>query len=183
MTRTGRTDKRRRRLSTVAAVALMACLGLGVPSAHAYDASTCPSERSWEDVDQFRISGGIPDFGDELHLGGAPQGTAVMCWDGNLANANATTVFLKARLYRDGGGAGHDSDACAIAGISFLDGANAVRATRTRTVCGSSGLRSEIVQLFIVNLPVHRITINLFHHHVCCEERQLQRTKSVIFGD
>ena len=135
MTKTSKaTDKRKRRLPRIPSlVVLIACVAQGAPSAQAYDGSTCRSSRSWEEVDQFSVNAGIPDFGDELHLGGAPRGTAVVCWDGNVANANATTVFLKARLYRDSGtiGPGAESDACAIARISFLDGANAVRATRS----------------------------------------------------
>lgn len=38
-------------------------------------------------VEPFRINGGEVDFGDLLHLGGAPQGDAVVCWlnDGRVA--------------------------------------------------------------------------------------------------
>jgi hypothetical protein len=177
-------DKPRRRSAGIAClVVLIACAALGVSVAHAYDRSTCGTSRSWEEVDQFRMSAGIPDLGDDLHLGGAPQGTAVACWDGNLANATATTVFVKAKLYRDSTtiGPGAESDACAIARFLFSDGANGLRATRTRTVCGEAGLRSGIVEL-VVSAPVHKIRIELLRHHVCCEQPQLQQARNVVFG-
>jgi hypothetical protein len=43
--------------------------------------------RNIEKVETFKISGGNADFGDEPHVGGVPQGTAVVCWltDGRVA--------------------------------------------------------------------------------------------------
>jgi hypothetical protein len=47
-------------------------------------------------VERFSLDGGGADFGDELHLAGAPQGAAIICWsiDGRVA--------VKGKLYADG---------------------------------------------------------------------------------
>ncbi len=48
-----------------------------------------------ESVETFRIDGGKADFGDEPHVAGVPQGTAVVCW---LTNGG---VAVLGKLYSD----------------------------------------------------------------------------------
>jgi hypothetical protein len=48
-----------------------------------------------ERVETFRIDGGKVDFGDILHVGGVPQGTAVVCW------LNNGRVVVAGKLFSD----------------------------------------------------------------------------------
>ena len=50
------------------------------PPAHAYDLNDCNRVVDTFAIQQFSINGGGADFGDLPHLGGAPLGTAVVCW-------------------------------------------------------------------------------------------------------
>lgn len=177
----GATDKRKRRVGWIAGVlVLLGSLAPGVPTARAYDASTCGSGTSWEDVDQFAVNTGVADFGDDLHLGGTPRGTAVACWDGNLQAGTASRVTLTGKLYRDSG----SGEPCASVEVLFLDGAAGVRARhRPPELCGPGGLRSRVVNV-TVNVPVNRIRILLYRGNgSCCEIQQLQRVLNVRFGD
>jgi hypothetical protein len=177
----GTQDNRTRRLGWIAsAVVLLGSLAPAVPAAQAYDASTCGSGTSWDDVDQFGVNLGVVDFGDDLHLGGTPRGTAVACWDGNVQNGTASKVTLTGKLYRDSG----SSEPCASIEVLFLDGAAGVRARhRPPELCGPGGLRSRVVNV-TVNVPVNRIRILLYRGNgSCCEIQQLQRVLNVRFGD
>ena len=75
----------------VAAVGSLVCLA---GPAEAFDGGTCNSKFGADNVSRvatFKIDTGTigkVDFGDHLHLGGAPQGTAVVCWQ----NAGAVAV-------------------------------------------------------------------------------------------
>ena len=57
-------------------------------------------------VEFFNVNGGGADFGDELHLFGAPLGTAVVCF------ATSGRIAVKGKLYADGSSG-------AVAKISF----------------------------------------------------------------
>jgi hypothetical protein len=74
-------------LSMVRLVAAMAAtvgsLALLAGPAQAYDRGNCDrafGAANVVDVDYIRKDNGTVDFGDILHLGGAPQGNAVVCW-------------------------------------------------------------------------------------------------------
>ena len=74
-------------LAIAAAAIAVAALAAGpvTGSAEAYDKGTCDGIFGAANVSttQFKIdtgSAGKVDFGDLLHLGGVPQGTAVICW-------------------------------------------------------------------------------------------------------
>jgi hypothetical protein len=141
-------------------IVLLASAAQAVPAAQAYERSSCGQGVSWDQVDRFSLEGGEADFGDDLHLGGAPRGTAVICWDGNLANANATRVRVIGKMYSDNAGTG-DDQVCTYGVISFIGGGT-VRATHeTPVVCSSGGLRSSEDNV-IVNLPIAKVKIDLF---------------------
>jgi hypothetical protein len=160
------------RLWRIVALLVLAFAAVGVPTAQAYDMWTCPGEFR-DAVDQFKMEGGEADFGDDLHLGGAPQGTAVACWDGNVQSADASRVILRGKLYLDrpvpvplpGPGSGPPTAAnqvCAFAVIRFVNANGTVRATRTvPDLCGSTGLKSRDVTE-AVNVPVTTIRLDLF---------------------
>jgi hypothetical protein len=154
---------------------------VGVPRAQAYDWWTCPSEFR-DAVDQFKAEGGGADFGDDLHLGGAPQGTAVVCWDGNVRNPNAARVFLRGKMYRDNlQGYNVSEQLCVFTVIKFLDANGTVRATHTEPdLCGDPGLRSREVNV-TVTVPVTRMRLDLFTKLVndIGDPPQTDRTKTV----
>ena len=105
VTRTGingmadRKPKRRRGILTAVAAALAAAITLApfqATSALAYDRGSCPAtERIGHDLVQR--SAGSVDFGDDAHLFGAPQGTAVVCW-----YTGRSKVIVIGKLYNDG---------------------------------------------------------------------------------
>lgn len=150
----------------IVALLVLAFATQSVPTAQAYDWWTCPGEFR-DAVDQFRAEGGGADFGDDLHLGGAPQGTAVVCWDGNLRNPNAARVILRGKMYRDNAqGIGVSEDLCVFSVIKFLDANGTVRATHTEPdLCGDPGLRSREVSV-TVTTPVTRMRLELFTKRV-----------------
>ena len=82
---------------TAGTTAIAALVTLAGP-ASAYDRQTCDvmfGSANVRSIEQIAIEAGRADFGDELHLFGAPQGKAVICWslDGRAA--------VKGRLYAD----------------------------------------------------------------------------------
>ncbi|MDT5091111.1 MAG: hypothetical protein QOH60_474 [Mycobacterium sp.] len=161
------------RLGRIAALLVVAFAAVGVPTAQAYDVWSCPGDFRSKVV-QFKMEGGVGDFGDDLHLGGAPQGTAVACWDGNVQNANASRVFLKGKSYLDlpsvvlpdlpglpPGGGTVAGPVCTFATIRFVNANGTVRATRTTPeLCGTTGLKSRDVNE-AVNVPVTTIRLDL----------------------
>lgn len=81
--------------AAAAAAAALACLA---GPAQAYDRGTCEAESGTStivDDDRVSINGGKVDFGDILHLGGAPAGTAVVCWKADGG------VRVRGRLFAD----------------------------------------------------------------------------------
>jgi hypothetical protein len=93
--------------ATVAAAAALTCLA---GPAQAYDRGTCDAESGAAaivDDDRVSINGGKVDFGDILHLGGVPAGTAVVCWraDGGVrvvgrlfADSNSTLITAQVEV-------------------------------------------------------------------------------------
>jgi len=82
----------------VAAVGSLVCLA---GPAEAFDSGTCNSLFGADNVRSavaFKIDTGAVgkvDFGDHLHLGGAPQGTAVVC------SSKARAVAVRGYLFTD----------------------------------------------------------------------------------
>jgi hypothetical protein len=95
---------RKTMLGTLTAVAVTAgsLVSLAGP-AQAYDRGTCDQKfgvGNWADEDTFKVDTGEVgqvDFGDNLHLFGQPQGTAVVCF------ATDGAVSLTGRLFADSG--------------------------------------------------------------------------------
>jgi len=91
---------RRRNLIVAMAATIASGLSLAGP-AQAFDSGDCNSTfgaANVIDVDQFSKDTGTSgrvDFGDHMHLGGAPQGTAVACW------SSTGRVLLKGYLFSD----------------------------------------------------------------------------------
>jgi hypothetical protein len=82
----------------LAVVVAIAFTGASISASLAYDRGNCNAEFGHDRVGAattFKRDFGAVDFGDELHLGGVPQGTAVICWliDGG--------VSIIGRLYAD----------------------------------------------------------------------------------
>jgi hypothetical protein len=74
---------------TVIAVAAGSLMSVVIP-AQAFDRAHCNGLFGGANVaraDTFSMNAGRVDFGDDLHVGGAPRGTAVVCWsiDGRMA--------------------------------------------------------------------------------------------------
>lgn len=89
----------RRRHITVVVVALIGSLLQAAP-ARAYQDCTFVPGGSASDVDTLRIDtgeGNDVDFGDDWHVGGAPQGNALICWGTN------GTVAFKGKVFADSG--------------------------------------------------------------------------------
>jgi hypothetical protein len=86
-------------MRTVTALAVAGGLiGVSAGTAQGYGLGDCNSIFASQNVtkaDTFSVDGGKADFGDQLHIGGVPVGTAVICWsiDGRVA--------VKGRLYAD----------------------------------------------------------------------------------
>lgn len=83
---------------TTCLMTLATFAGFGTGVAHAYDERDCDRMFGSADVEKvrkFNLNRNLVDFGDELHLGGVPQGHAVICWsiDGRVA--------VKGKLYSD----------------------------------------------------------------------------------
>lgn len=89
-----------RKARSVITIAVAGILVLLTSQSQAYNKGDCnylfgaANVAKWE---QFRILSSPADFGDDPHLLGNPQGTAIVCWckDGRVA--------IKGRLFSDGG--------------------------------------------------------------------------------
>jgi hypothetical protein len=141
---------------TATLAAVVSLTGLAGP-AEAFDSNTCNTTfgpGNVRSVRQFTMDTGTlgkVDFGDHLHLFGAPQGTAVVCWhkDGPVAvrgyvfaDSSEHIVFSwRIRYFR------RDAVVATDNGGSFL-GANAAAApvNRTRTNAGITKIRIELLR-------------------------------------
>jgi hypothetical protein len=175
----GRQGMRRRIVTvTLAVAALVAGLSAAsVPAAHAYDQNNC-SAGMRADVDQFKVDtggSGDVDFGDDAHLGGVPQGTAVVCW-----GSGGSSVSLQGKLFWDSFDPGcADAEVTVFnrdnVGVSFQDYAG---------ICSNGGLRSKIIEhsMFSNAADLSRIRIRLFRRSLQ-SARTLVISVSKSFGD
>jgi hypothetical protein len=147
------------------------------PAAHAYDQNNC-SAGMRADVDQFKVDtggSGDVDFGDDYHVGGVPQGTAVVCW-----GSSGSSVSLTGKLFWDSFDPGcADADVTVFrndgVGVSFQDYSE---------ICSNGGLRSKVIEhsMFSNAGNLSRIRIRLFR-------RDLQNARTLVisvsksFGD
>ena len=112
----------------VAAVGSLVCLAGPV---EAFDSGTCNNKFGAANVGKaftFKIDTGTVgkvDFGDHLHLFGAPQGTAVVCW------ATSGAVAVVGYLFGDSG----NTIITVKARITYFRG-NAVGATSQHKIAG-----------------------------------------------
>ena len=163
----------------LAAVAATAGLMTGplVPAAQAYDQNNC-SAGMRADVDQFKVDtggSGDVDFGDDAHLGGVPQGTAVVCW-----GSGGSSVSLTGKLFWDSFDPGcADADVTVFrndgVGVSFQDYSE---------ICSNGGLKSRVVEhsMFSNARNLSRIRIRLFRRDLQ-DARTLVISVSKSFGD
>lgn len=129
----------------VAGLALTAAmLGSHAAPARAFNASDCVGPGNVVDVDTIQTSAGRADFGDLPHIGGAAQGTAVVCW------YDSGRVYIRGRLFVDS-----VSRTCVTATIEFISRT----VTRQRySVCGSFA-RSTMVSSSVSSVPAVREVI------------------------
>jgi hypothetical protein len=178
-----RRKQKRLALQLATVIVLSAGAAQAVPAAQAFDRSACSQGVSWDQVDQISLEGDFADYGDDPHLGGSPVGTAVVCWDGNLANANATRVQVIGKMFNDNLDFG--DIVCTRGVFSFLGGGT-VRATHeTPSVCSLGGLQSSEDAVMVIR-PIAKVKIELFATFERPEGEPahtiLQRTASVKFG-
>ena len=146
--------------------------------AQAYDSNTCqPGLRS--DVDQFRVDtggSGDVDFGDDMHVGGVPQGTAVVCW-----STGGDSVSITGKLFWDSFDAG-----CAAADVSIIrtDGTSASYQGLYEK-CSSGGLRSAVVEssYFGTVDNLDRVRLRLFRKETWQASYTRVGTWNIYFGD
>jgi hypothetical protein len=100
------------------------------------DANQMFGSANVEKLETFRIRAGEVDFGDELHLLGDPQGTAIVCWsiDGRVA--------VKGRLYSDN----LRDPQTATVEIRFRRANGQVTNLTTRSITSQGGLASRVVE-------------------------------------
>lgn len=129
---------------------------VGMPAAAAMDRGDCErlfAAANVQRVVQFSIDRQGADFGDELHLGGAPLGKAVICWsiDGRIA--------VRGRLYA------HDRDfAEASIRISFRRTNGQFTNPTTNSVLTQGGLfpANRIVERVSPVGRFNRVRLQLF---------------------
>jgi hypothetical protein len=161
-------------VATVVAGALV----VTAPAARAYDQNTCqPGLRA--DVDQFRVDtggSGDVDFGDDAHIGGSPQGTAVVCW-----STGGDSVSITGKLFWDSFDAG-----CAAADVTIIrtDGTGASYQGLYEK-CSSGGLRSTVVQssFFGTIDNLDRVRLRLFRKETWQTSYTRVGTYNIEFGD
>lgn len=174
-------NRTRRRLVATAAAVVVAAAGLSItamaPAAQAYDGNTC-SAGMRADVDQFRVDTGANnvDFGDDYHIGGAPQGTAVVCW-----GTGGSSVYLKGKLFWDSSGSG-----CADVEVAVFRDNNTLASSQGYSeLCSSGGLRSKVIEhsMFSNAGDLDRIRIRLFRRGPDLGAQTIVATPTIGFGD
>jgi hypothetical protein len=175
------TGKAGRRLLGAAAAVVVAVAGLAVtavgPTAHAYDGNNC-SAGMRADVDQFNIDtggSGDVDFGDDAHIGGVPQGTAVVCW-----GSGGSSVSLTGKLFWDSFNPG-----CADADVAIVRRNGTIGSFQEYSeICSNGGLKSRVVESSLFSNAA-----NLSHVRLRLFRRDLQNTRTSVgtfnirFGD
>lgn len=129
----------RKAMMLVAAVAVaVGVLVVPAAPARAYDQGTCNDQfgaANVESVDTIRVDTGSRrvDFGDHPHWGGAPQGTAVVCWHRN----GGAMVF--GQVFVDGWAYGKK----ATARVTFFTAEGAARYDDSRSVTDTHEWEAE----------------------------------------
>jgi hypothetical protein len=95
------------------------------------------SDANIEKLRPFKMNGGEVDFGDDLHLGGSPQGNAIVVWsiDGRVA--------IRGRLYSD---TGFNEAQEAILEIQFRRTNGTFTRPTKLTIYSQGFLQSKLVQ-------------------------------------
>jgi hypothetical protein len=177
---------RRWRAAALAPTALVLALvgpivGVTVAAAPAGATPTCGGTH--DDVDTVRVdtgSTGKVDFGGDPHLFGAPQGSAVVCWD-HLPNGD-NFVELDGQLYWDDLFVG----GCAEIVIDFFDSSgHEVGASLSAgwSVKSPGGLRQVEVWRQAEARSLHSVQIRLFRSNSLCAGDVLVSTVTRSFGD
>jgi hypothetical protein len=157
----------------VAAVGSLVCLA---GPAEAFDSGTCNNIFGPDNVDRvhtFKIDTGTVgkvDFGDHLHLWGAPQGTAVVCFQ------NAGAVAVKGYLYADTPAAssfGGVEYIFAKAKITYFSG-DVVRATSEHSFSGG-GAASKLVNELKSGVRFTRVRLKLFRNETVVQTQNFNR--------
>ena len=137
-----------------AVIAAIAAVVLLAPQAGAYGTQVCVdlfAQANVAKAEKFRVLASSADFGDDPHLFGDPQGTAIVCWstDGR--------VGIKGRLFSDGGIGG---DAETAARITFFR-ANGPSTTLNVSSSGT-GVNSRLVYTATPAGSWNRVRIRLY---------------------
>jgi hypothetical protein len=176
---TGKTGTGHRLLGAAVAAVLMATglVTVVAPAAHAYDRNNCSSGMR-SDVDQFKIDtggSGDVDFGDDAHIGGVPQGRAVVCW-GN----GGSSVSLTGKLFWDSFDPG-----CADADVAIVRRDGTVGSFQEYgEICSNGGLKSRVVEssLFSNAANLSHVRLRLFRRDLR-NARTSVGTFNIRFGD
>ena len=157
--RTTARTKRTARSLTAMIVAAGSVAALAGP-AQAYDRNTCNEQlgvANVASVDTVRHDSGQAgevDFGDGLHLGGAPQGDAVVCW------AKSGRAVVVGRLYADPA----DGHAKVSAQINYINNAGVLNYAPSWEITGTWALAErEIKNASPAEKYVNRVRIRLFN--------------------
>lgn len=151
----------------VAAVGSLVCLA---SPAKAFDSGTCNSLFGADNVVRttaFKIDTGTVgkvDFGDHLHLWGAPQGTAVVCW------ARSGAVAVRGYLFTD------TQNAVIInaqAKLTYFRG-DVVGATSQHSLWGS-GAASTFVNVLKSGGVFTKVRLELFRNTVRVHTKDMTR--------
>ena len=152
----------------VAAVGSLVCLA---GPAEAFDSGTCNSVFGADNVRRavtFKIDTGTVgkvDFGDHLHLWGAPQGTAVVCWQ------KAGSVAVKGRLFTD---TQNDEIIFAQAEITYFKG-DVVGATSQHSVTGNGTANTLVNTLKSGGADFTKIRLRLFRNNTLVQTKIITR--------
>jgi len=149
----------------VAAVVSLVCFA---GPAEAFDSGTCNNIFGADNVVSactFKIDTGTDgkvDFGDHLHLWGAPQGTAIVCF------ARSGAVAVKGHLYADS-----PNPLWVQAEITYFIG-DAVGATSRHQVTGNNAASTLVNQLKSGGVFT-RVRLRLFRNNTRVHTKALDR--------
>jgi hypothetical protein len=167
-----------------AAVSAMA-VGLAVlppaTAANAYDGNSCSSKSTVYDVDRFRFDGGPIDFGDELHLNGAPQGDAVTCWQ-----QGRSSVQLRGKMFLD---PGRGFKGCVRIVLRFYNTANTnvTSGNLTKDLCDAEGddwfPTSYTINKTVTAANLNKASVIAYKKSTTDTQWQHVRTANTFYGD
>lgn len=167
--------------TAVSAMAVGLAVMTPATSASAYDGNSCSSKTTVYDVDRFRFDGGPIDFGDELHLNGAPQGDAVTCWQQGRG-----TVQLRGKMFLD---PGKGFKGCVRIVLRFYNtaGANVTSGNFTKDLCDAEGddwfPTSYTVNRTVTAANLNRVSVIAYKKPTTSTQWQHVRTVNTYYGD